>query len=866
MSLRTAVVVDLVIFGAGAIPGFAQSAFVNWESPHVHPLDLTPDGTRLLAVNTPDNRLEVFDVSSGTPDLLQSIPVGLDPVSVRARSNNEAWVINQISDSVSIVDLPSGRVVRTITTGDEPADVVFAGSPERAFVSISQLNQLRVYDPANPGVAPVIVPIQGEDPRALAVNAGGTMVFAAIFESGNRTTIVGQATVSAPAGPYGGTNPPPNNGNQFFPPRTVGQPPPPPVGQIVRRNAAGDWLDDNDRNWSAQVTWGLHDQDVAIIEATTLSVGYATGLMTTVAQLAVAPSGLVTAVGTEALNEIRFEPNVNGVFVRAQLATFEPAAPALVTSADLNPHLSYTAPSVPQATRILSIGDPRAIVWHPSGDRAFVAGMGSNNVVVMDSAGARLGLIEVGEGPTGLAVNASGDRLYVLNKFEGAISVVDTGLNTELARISFFDPTPLAIKLGRPFLYDTHRTSGLGQASCAGCHIDARTDHLGWDLGNPAGEVKEVNFTCRQGDGECADWHPMKGPMVTQTLLGIVGTEPFHWRGDREDVAAFAPAFTGLQGADAEPTPEELQRFTDFIATLRFPPNPNRNLDGTLRTTLPTSTGNGNAQNGLNLYLNAPILGGVLRCVACHALPTGNRGFGFNHDGEDDTLFNLMFGGFQFPPGPPGAQQRRDLEAYLLSLSTDTHAAVGQQVTFDGANNNNPQLLTRFNSFVTLADGGQIGLVAKGRQQELDRGYIYVGAGIFQSDRLAETVPSDTLRAAAAPGSELTFTAVAAGMQERVGVDRDEDGHFDRDELDGCSDPADAQSVPPVYGDIAPPGGDGVVNLDDILCVLDGFENMGDCQSGDILPCGGNALIDIDDILAVLDAFSGESACPGACQ
>ena len=35
-----------------------QSGFVNWESPHVNPLALTPDGATLLAVNTPDNRLE----------------------------------------------------------------------------------------------------------------------------------------------------------------------------------------------------------------------------------------------------------------------------------------------------------------------------------------------------------------------------------------------------------------------------------------------------------------------------------------------------------------------------------------------------------------------------------------------------------------------------------------------------------------------------------------------------------------------------------------------------------------------------------------------------------------------------------------
>ena len=45
---------------------YAQSSFVNWEHPQVHPLEITPDGTKLLAVNTPDNRLEVFDLTTGT--------------------------------------------------------------------------------------------------------------------------------------------------------------------------------------------------------------------------------------------------------------------------------------------------------------------------------------------------------------------------------------------------------------------------------------------------------------------------------------------------------------------------------------------------------------------------------------------------------------------------------------------------------------------------------------------------------------------------------------------------------------------------------------------------------------------------------
>jgi hypothetical protein len=40
------------------------------------------------------------------------------------------------------------------------------------------------------------------------------------------------------------------------------------------------------------------------------------------------------------------------------------------------------------------------------------------------------------------------------------------------------------------------------------------------------------------------DWHPMKGPTVTQTLQDIIGFEPFHWRGDRLSIEEFGLSCT----------------------------------------------------------------------------------------------------------------------------------------------------------------------------------------------------------------------------------------------------------------------------------------------------------------------------------
>lgn len=61
-----------------------------------------------------------------------------------------------------------------------------------------------------------------------------------------------------------------------------------------------------------------------------------------------------------------------------------------------------------------------------------------------------------------------------------------------------------------------------------------------------------------------------------------------------------------------------------------------------------------------------------------------------------------------------------------------------------------------------------------------------------------------------------------------------------------------------IYGDLTGSVG---VDLDDILCVLDGFADPDACPAADIAPCGGDDKIDLNDILAILEAFAGNGAC-----
>src|SRR5262249_11378941 len=104
----------------------ANPRFTTFESGQVRPLALSPKGKRLYAVNTPDDRLEIFDVTKTGLKRRASVTVGMEPVSVAARSNDEVWVVNHLSDSVSIVDvseLDNLRVTRTLLVGDEPRDI-----------------------------------------------------------------------------------------------------------------------------------------------------------------------------------------------------------------------------------------------------------------------------------------------------------------------------------------------------------------------------------------------------------------------------------------------------------------------------------------------------------------------------------------------------------------------------------------------------------------------------------------------------------------------------------------------------------------------------------------------------------------------
>ncbi len=679
----------LIIFAIGmfveaiASEDNSSSSFVLFESGQVRPLALSPDGRTLFAVNTPDNRLEVFQVTDKGLNHQGSVSVGLEPVSVAVRSNNEVWVVNHLSDSISVVKINkyfrtriAGRVVRTLHVGDEPRDIVFGGvQNDRAFITTAHRGQNAPFDPqlTTPGIGRAdvwvfdaeetgsrlggeplsIITLFGDTPRALAVSPDGEYVYAAVFHSGNKTTSLFEEIVTSDLGlPFPLTN---------F--EMIEQP---GTSLIVQFNDK-KWVDDTGRDWSEHVKFSLPDKDVFVIDANANPPaqisgedGFYSGVGTVLFNMITNPkTGNIYVANTDALNLTRFEGagEFGGTTVRGH--SHESRITVLgkegsVTPRHLNKHIDYSSccAAIPNEENSRSLAFPMDMAITQDGKTLYVAAFGSSKIGVFDTEALETDSFEPstdnqikvsGGGPSGLVLDSKQKYIYALTRFDNSISIIDTVKNIEIDHISMFNPEPKSIVAGRPFLYDASLTSSHGDSACASCHVFADFDSLAWDLGDP--DTTEINnpgpFSLHPEDAlstSSVHYRPLKGPMATQSLRGMANHGSMHWRGDRtggndepsnqpdegtfnEGLAfkKFNVAFDGLNGRHAPLSDEEMQAFTDFALQITYPPNPIRNLDNSLTP---------DQQAGKDFYFGDPS-DIFFNCNGCHVLdPDANKEFG----------------------------------------------------------------------------------------------------------------------------------------------------------------------------------------------------------------------------------------------
>ena len=874
-------------------------AYVTFETGQVRPMAMTADGNTLFAVNTPGGYLEIYDVESDGLSHRQSVPVGLEPVAV-AVHGSDVWVVNHLSDSVSIVDTSTtpARVVRTLLVGDEPRDIVFAGpGGNRAFITAAHRGQNSPYTSAtNPGEmttpgtgradvwvfqagalggslggSPItIVTLFGDTPRALATSPDGSTVYAAVFQSGNQTTTVSEGAVcnggasSSSCSVSGATAP----GGLPAPNQSDGGQPAPETGLIVKFDGT-NWLDELGRQWDGVVRFNLPDLDVFAIDAnatTPVETDSWPGVGTILFNMATHPvSGDVYVSNTEAFNHVRFEGSrgggdttstVQGHLHETRVTIIDPGLGS-VTPRHINKHIDYTVRPAPAGVKQNSLGLPRQLAFSADGSAVYLAAKGSDKVGFFTTANlddnsfspsSADHAIVSGGGPSGLLVDDARGRLYVTTRYDNGISIVDTATKSETVHYVMPNPEPATVVDGRRFLYDANLTSSNGEVACGSCHVDGDFDSLAWDLGDPTGDIINNPGPFKVNIGP-QDYHPMKGPMTSQTLRGMDGHGPMHWRGDRtggndeanvppdggifnEELAfkKFIVAFEGLNGAAAAISDPQMDAFTNFILEVMMPPNPIRNLDDSLTA----------SQDAGKTFYFGPISDTFFNCNGCHVLDPPNklfgtdgfstfenepqmfkvaqlrnlytkvgmfgmpnvpffnggnnghqgdqiRGFGFLHDGSTDTMerfFNASV--FNFPGGNT---QRQQVEQFMLAFDNNIKPVVGQQITQTPTNKATTD--PRVDLLLARAAAGDNDVVASGIISGEMRRATRLANGTFQLDRAADAPLTATAlqNLVVSQSTELTFTAVPLNSGIVYGIDRDDDGILNADDV--CPNIAD---------------------------------------------------------------------------
>lgn len=421
-------------------PPVMKSAFIGFESAPVRPIAKTADGKKLLVTNTSNNSLEIYRVlADGNIEHQQSVTVGLEPVAV-AVHQNKAWVVNHLSDSISIVNLSDNlaRVERTLLVGDEPKDIIFANN--KAFITAAHRGQQRMNpalaqvegagDPklhtASQGRADIwvfdtnelgdalggkpekIMSLFGDTLRGLAVTPDKKTLYAAVLNSGNQTTAVHEAVMcygyeddeygaypckvldelSSPNGladgylPGGRTAPGVNKDGEAQPWTSM----------IVKYDSeSGQWQDTKGRNFSNGIRFSLPDLDVFSIDTETLTETKSFAQVgTTLFNLAVNPaSGNIYVSNLESNNATRFEgpgefvnSTVQGNIAQSRITIINPKN-GDVNPRHLNRHIDYKNLKGNGNVKQHSLSTPTQLAVSSNGETLYSAVIGSNKVAVL---------------------------------------------------------------------------------------------------------------------------------------------------------------------------------------------------------------------------------------------------------------------------------------------------------------------------------------------------------------------------------------------------------------------------------------------------------------------------------------------------
>ena len=448
------VVLGFLIF-AGAARAKPDSDEARYLSPRE--MVLSPDGVWLYVMCEASDEVRVVDTRTGR--VLKAIGVGHVPRGiVLSPDGKQIFVANSWDDTVSVIDTSSFKVVRTLTTGFEPNGVVVDRENKTLYVANRLSNDISVIDLAS-----------GQETKRLAAGRGASYLL--LSPDGTRLYCT-----------------------HVYP--KIGAHRTPPESEITVIDTQRQVVIDRKP---------LHNVAGVFHLATSSD-----GKLTVAAQLR--PKNLVPLAHVEhgwAFGDSLaiFGDDVNGV-VQVPIDELEryfamPYAVAITP----DKHKLYVSSSGSEVITVIDI--PKLLSYVKSANAPIANDLSASANYVVTR-------IPVGRNPKGLLLSRDGTRLFVANRLDDNISVIDTSNDVVVSSIDLGGKKDMtSLRRGERVFYSA-RFAFQGQFSCANCHIDSTFDGLQWDL-EPDGFGKDI--------------------VDNRSIEDLSGTEPFKWNGGNPNMA-----------------------------------------------------------------------------------------------------------------------------------------------------------------------------------------------------------------------------------------------------------------------------------------------------------------------------------------
>ena len=448
-----------VTFGFLAFTLSAKGKPESDEARYLNPREmvLSRDGGRLYVMCEASDEVRVVDTTSGV--VVKVVEVGHMPRGIAmSPDGQQLFVANSWDDTVSIIEIASLKVVRTLTTGFEPNSVIPDREGKTLYVANRLSNDISVIDLRSGQEVKRL--LAGRGASYLALSPDGKLLYCThVYPriGGHRTPPESEVTVIDARQQTVVERKPLHNVAGMFhvaisPDGRLGVAP-----QLRPKNLVP--LAHVEHGWAFGDSLAIFGEDVGGTVQLPLdeleryfAMPYAVAMMPDKSKLYVSSSGAET-----------------------------------ITVIDVPKMLSY--------------------VHTATGPIANDLSASSNYVVAR---------IPVGRNPKGLVMSADGKRLYVANRLDDTIGVIDTASDAVVSSIDLGGRKDMtSLRRGERAFY-TARFAFQGQFSCANCHIDATFDGLQWDL---------------EPDGFGVDI------VDNRSIEDLSGTEPFKWNGGNPNMA-----------------------------------------------------------------------------------------------------------------------------------------------------------------------------------------------------------------------------------------------------------------------------------------------------------------------------------------